>query len=67
MMHMEKVGQKFDSLSAADDAEDLYYKNMSPNDRVNLLLQLVALHQDAFHGSTKGFERVFRVTALEEG
>ena len=63
---MEKVAQVFQSPEEADRTEDEYYKNLSPNERVDLLLQLVNQYQTAFDGSSKGFERVFRVTTLEE-
>ena len=63
---MERFGQKFNSLEEADLAEDQYYKSLSPNERVDLLLELVAQYRIAFNGTAERFERVFRLTSLEE-
>ena len=63
---MKGLGQKFESLEAADHAEDIFYKNLSPNERVEILLQLVARYREAQNGTAERFERVFRVITLEE-
>lgn len=63
---MKRFGQKFDSFEEAERAEDLYYKSLSPDERVNLLLELISQYRKAFDGTPEGFERVFRVTTLEE-
>lgn len=64
---MEKLpGQKFSSFEAADRAEDEYYKSLSPNERVEILLTIIAQHKSQADGSSDRFERVFRVAALSE-
>ncbi len=63
---MKPLGQKFDSLQSADRAEDDYYRNLSPDERVDLLLELVEQYRAAFDGTAEGFERVFRLTSLEQ-
>lgn len=66
LVAMKDLGQKFESLEAADRAEDVFYKNLSPNERVELPLQLVAQYREVQNGSAERFERVFRVVPLEE-
>lgn len=63
---MKRIGKKFNSLQEADRAEDEYYQNLSPNRRVEILLELIAQHGSLFDESTEGFERVFRVVPLSE-
>lgn len=63
---MEKVWQKFSSFEEADRAEDVYYKSLSPDERVALLLEIIRQYTGALDGTEQGFERVFRVVALEE-
>lgn len=63
---MEKVYQKFDSLADADRADDEYYASLSPNERVEILLELVAQYGTLFDATSERFERVFKITPLEE-
>jgi hypothetical protein len=63
---MDKIGEKFASLSDADRAEDEYYKSLTPNERVDILLQLIAQYGHLFDGTSEGFVRVFKLTSLEE-
>lgn len=63
---MEKVFKKFDSFADADHAEDEYYARLSPNERVQILLDLVAQYGTLFDGTPERFERVFRVIPLNE-
>ena len=63
---MDRVFKKFDNFAEADRAEDQYYMEMSPNKRVELLLELVSQYGTIFGESSEGFERVFRVAPLEE-
>jgi hypothetical protein len=64
---MEKIGKQFSSFAEAEQAEDYYYKSLTPDQRVNLLLELVAQHSNLFNGTSERFERVFRVAPLQEG
>lgn len=63
---MEGFGKKSQSLEEADRQEDDYYRNLSPDDRVALLLQIVAQYRENLDETSDRFERVFRVTTLEE-
>jgi hypothetical protein len=62
---MERLVQKFDSFDAADEAEHLYYARMSPEERLAILLEIVARTNESFGEAAERFERVCRVTELE--
>jgi len=64
---MEKVWKKYNSFEEADRAEDEYYSSLSPDQRVAILLELVARYGKLFGGTSAGFERIFRVARLEVG
>ena len=51
---MQKFGKKFASLEEADRAEDDYYKGLSPNERVDLLLVLVQQYGMVFDEQRDG-------------
>jgi len=53
--------RKFDSFEAADKADREYYRSLKPEQRVEILLELVESYTNA---SAKGFERVYRVGKL---
>ncbi len=63
---MEKIYKKFSSFAEADQADDAYYASLTPNERVDILLELIARYGMVFDGSPERFERVFKVTSLEE-
>lgn len=63
---MEKIGERFFSLEEADEAEHDYYRKLSPDVRVDILLELVAQYWAGTDGTSERFERVFRLAPLEE-
>lgn len=63
---MKKTGEKFASLEEADEAEHQYYRNLTPDARVEILLELVARYWSGADGTSEGFEKVFRLAPLEE-
>ena len=62
---MEHVIEVFDSFEEAEKADDLYYASLSPQERLNLVLELVSEHGEAM-GVGKEIEKVFRVVDLHE-
>jgi hypothetical protein len=50
----------------ADDADHAYYVALSPKERVDLLLQMIADYREAQGVADEGLERVCRVTSLAE-
>jgi len=59
---MDKVAQKFHSHREAKQADYAYYQSLAPQDRLNLLLDLVAQEQP--HEAQSGLARICSVTQL---
>ena len=59
---MEKVVRKFRSFREADEADLQFYRSLSGNERVNILLELV--QQATADETTEGFKRVYRIVKL---
>lgn len=55
---MDKTVAKFRSFEEAEEADREFYKHLSPQERVNILLQLIN------HAPEHRLERVYRVTKL---
>lgn len=64
---MERVVRRFRSLAESDEAEADYYLSLTPEQRMAILLELIARYQDGQDEAAKGFERVYRVVKLHEG
>lgn len=62
---MEYVIERFESLQDADEAEDAYYAALSPDERLDILLEIVARGNEGAGEAAEGFARVHRVTELE--
>ena len=56
--------QVFDSHEEADAAELTYYASLSPEQRLDLLLDIVAQQREAMGEAAENFERVYRVVEL---
>lgn len=54
----------FTSFAEADQADDEQYASLSPAERLNILLDLIAAHREATGEASTRFERVYRVTEL---
>jgi hypothetical protein len=57
-MTVERVVQKFSSHSAAEDASRDYYRQLTPDERLGILLELVARSRDQTDASSQRLERV---------
>ena len=64
---VDKVARVFDGAAAADEADARYYASLSPQERVDLLLELVNRYRDSLGEAAERLERVCRVTELTEG
>jgi hypothetical protein len=64
---MDRVIRQFDSFQAADEAEDRYYADLTPAERLDLLLELIARENEAYGEAAERFARVHRVTQLSRG
>ena len=61
---MEKVLQVFHSFEDAERADEEYYASLAPQERVDILLALIAQYRESLGDAAEGFERVCRVTEL---
>ena len=63
---MKREAIRYETFAEADKAEDEYYRSLTADERVNLLLELVEQYGDYFSETPERFERVYRVVTLEE-
>lgn len=63
---MEKVLNIFNGFEEADRADDEYYASLSPQQRVDLLLDMVAAYRESLGETGQRLERVYRVVELSE-
>jgi hypothetical protein len=61
----DKVVQRFRSHSEAGESDRAYYRSLSPQEQLDLLLELVARGQS--DETEQGLARVCRVTQLHPG
>ena len=59
---MEKVVRTFNSHSEAEKADREYYRSLTPEERLNILLELV---EQGNRDAPSGFKRVYRIVELE--
>ena len=59
---MELVVRKFSSFEEAEQADREEYRNMTPQERINILLALI--DQGRPDGADERLERVYRVVEL---
>jgi hypothetical protein len=63
---MERVVQVFSSLADADCSDEEYYANLSPSERVDILLDLIEQHRSSLGAAADRFERVCRIAQLSQ-
>jgi hypothetical protein len=61
---MEKVGRKFKSFAEAEQAERDYYRSLTPQQRLDLMLDII--RQGAPDEAFQRLERVCRIVKLHE-
>ena len=62
---MEKLIQAFRSFEDADEADTAYYAALTPRQRVDILLDLVAAYRESLGEAAERLERVYRVIELQ--
>jgi len=62
---MEKTFTTYSSFAESDRANRQYYLHLTPQERLDILLDLISCQQDQ-HETPKGFERVYRIIKLGE-
>lgn len=61
---VDRVVQVFRSFEDADRADDQFYAELTPQERLDMLLELVERHRSALGEAAGRFERVHCVTEL---
>jgi hypothetical protein len=64
---VERVVQVFRSFEEADRADDQFYANLTPAERLEILLDLVERYRSSLGQATERLERVYRVVELSRG
>jgi len=63
---VERLVCVFSDAEEADRADAAYYGALTPEQRLDLLLTLIARHRESLGATAEGFERVCRVVDLAE-
>lgn len=58
---MKKTVRVFKSFAEAERAKKEDYRALSPSERIEILLSLIARQGGKSDGSTEGFKRVYRI------
>ena len=61
---MDWTIRTFDNLTEADSAETAYYASLTPEERLNILFDLIAMYRSSEGEDSERFERVYRVDEL---
>ena len=61
MTRQEEQVRVFNSFKDADDADRAFYRSLTPEQRLDILLQLIAQH-----GPVKRLERVYKIVKFEQ-
>ena len=60
---MPRIMRQFDSHAEADAADRAYYRSLTPQQRLEILFDLVRLYREE-HGCSERLERVYRIVEL---
>jgi hypothetical protein len=61
---MERVAVKFDSHEEARQASWEYYRRLAPQQRLDILLELMGMSRKEADASSERLERVYRISEL---
>ena len=61
---VERTVTKFSSFKEAEEAEGRYYAQLTPAERLKILLDLIQRHREATH-APEGLARVCRIVKFE--
>ncbi len=59
---MKKVVRVFKSFAEAEAADREYYRNLTPEQRLKILFNIVATNEADQNGAQERLQRVYRVT-----
>jgi hypothetical protein len=63
---VDRVAQIFTSFEEADRADDEFYANLAPRERLEILLELIERYRSGLGEAAGRFERVHRITELSQ-
>jgi hypothetical protein len=63
---MERVAQVFRTFEEADLADDLYYAELTPEARLDILLSLIERYRSSLGEAAERFERVHHIVELSQ-
>ena len=61
---IERTVRKFSSFEEADQADRAYYAQLTPAERLQILLELIERHRQATN-APEGLARVYRIVEFE--
>ena len=61
---MKKIVSKFDNFADAERANRKYYHSLTPQERLDILLDLVAAHRKTLGEAGQRFVRVYRIVKV---
>ena len=61
LINMRGELRTFSSSQEAEEADTDYYASLTPQQRVDLLLDIIARHRESLGETAERFERVYRV------
>ncbi len=61
---IEHTVKKFSSFAEADEADRRYYAQLTPAERLNILLELIQRYRQSIH-APEGLARVYRIVEFE--
>ena len=64
---MDRDARVFRSFDEADRADDEYYANLSAEERLDILLEIIERYRSSLGEAADRFERVHRVVELARG
>lgn len=65
MRYVERVVRIFKSHAEADAADREFYRSLTPQQRVDMLLELIEMYREETGESAERLERVCRITQFE--
>jgi len=63
---MQRDVSVFASFREAEEADRQFYASLTPQQRLDILLDLMAAHRESLDEAPQRFERVYRVVELSE-
>lgn len=64
---VEHVAQVFRTFAEADRADEEFYADLGPQERVDILLELIEQYRSSLGQAAERLERVCRLAELAEG